>query len=121
MIKNITKKKLIISDYKIANTVFSRGLGLMFSRKSKFNYGLIFDLERETVIGASLHMFFVFYPINVIFLNSKKQIVDIKTDFRPFTFYSTNKKCRYIIELPKNIGLRYYSLNDRISWKNIKN
>ena len=116
MIKNITKNKIIIKNKKIANTITLRGLGLMFSKESNFNYGLIFDLERETIIGASLHMFFVFYTINVIFLDSKKRIVDIKSSFKPFTLYSTKKKCRYIIELPKNIDSKFYALNDQISW-----
>ena len=89
----------------------------MFSKKSKFNYGLIFDLERETIVGASLHMLFVFYPINVIFLDSNKRIVDIKTNFKPFTMYSTNKKCRYLIELPEKIDKKYYSLGNRINWQ----
>lgn len=121
MIRNITKKKLIISKQKIAKTIFSRGLGLMFSRKSKFDYGLIFDLERETTVGSSLHMFFVFYPINVIFLDSKKKIVDIKENFKPFTIYNTSKKCRYLIELPITRDRKFYSINDIISWKNSKN
>lgn len=116
MIKNTTQNKIIISKQKIANNFCSRALGLMFSSKNKFNFGLIFDLERETTVGSSLHMFFVFYSINVIFLNKDKEIVDIKENFKPFTLYSTKEKCKYIIELPISITKKHYKLGDKISW-----
>ena len=48
-------------------------------------------------------MFFVFYSIDVLFLNNEKRIIEIKENFRPFTFYtSTSDKVMYVIELPKN-------------------
>ncbi len=116
MIKNNSKNKTIIRKHKVADNVFSRGFGLMFSKKSSFDYGLVFDLGRETTAGAGLHMFFVFYKINVIFLDSKKRVVDIKEGFKPFTIYNTQKKCRYLIELPLEINTKYYSIKDKISW-----
>ncbi|MFA5745497.1 MAG: DUF192 domain-containing protein [archaeon] len=116
MIKNITKNKIIIKDHKIADTIFSRGLGLMFSRKSDFNYGLIFDLERETRIGASIHMYFVFFPINIVFLDAQKRIVDIKLGLKPFKTITPKSKCRYVIELPMKCNQKLYSVGNRFNW-----
>ena len=48
-------------------------------------------------------MFFVFYPIDVLFLDKTKIIVDIKEHFRPFTFYKSRKKAMYAVELPHGI------------------
>ena len=47
-------------------------------------------------------MFFVFYPIDVLFLDKNKIVVDIKENFKPFTFYTSKSKSVYVIELPKN-------------------
>jgi len=47
-------------------------------------------------------MFFVFYPIDVIFLDKNKIIVEIKENFKPFTFYTPKNKAKYIIELKNN-------------------
>ncbi len=116
MIKNITKNKKITDKHKIADTILSRGIGLMFSKKSSFNHGLVFDLERETKIGASIHMFFVFFPINVLFLDSKRKIVDIKFNLKPWQITSPKKKCRYVIELPTKYNKKYVSVGDRLSW-----
>ena len=68
----------------------------MFSKKR--DRALIFNFGREKVV--SLHMFFVFYPIDVLFLNKDNKIVEIKQNFKPFTFYMPKNRARYIIELP---------------------
>ena len=43
-------------------------------------------------------MLFVFYPIDVLFLDKQRRIVEIKRDFMPFTLYSPKCKANYIIE-----------------------
>lgn len=116
MIKNISKKKNIIASHKIADNIFSRAKGLMFSKEKNFDYGLIFDLERETKVGASIHMFFVFFPINVLFLDSNKKIIDLKFGLKPWQMTRPMKKCRYIIELPIKYGKKFYSIGDRLNW-----
>ena len=113
MILNKTTNKKIISKKKIADTFLKRAIGLMFSFKKNFNYGLIFDLKRETVTGAGIHMFFVFFSINVLFLDKNKKIVDYKR-LRPFTIYQPVKKIRYIIELP--VRCNNYKINDKVEW-----
>ncbi len=49
----------------------------------------------------SLHMFFVFFPIDLIFLDAKKQVVEIKENFRPWNFYCAKQKAVFIIEAPQ--------------------
>lgn len=113
MILNKTTNKKIISKTKIADTFLKRAIGLMFSSKKKFDFGLIFDLKRETITGAGIHMFFVFFSINVLFLDKNKRIVDYKT-LKPFTMYQPVKKIRYIIELP--VEFKNYKINDKVEW-----
>ncbi|MDD4049895.1 MAG: DUF192 domain-containing protein [Candidatus ainarchaeum sp.] len=107
--KIIIKKKKIISPLK-------QGLGLMFFPRRKFDFGLIFKREYESIVGSSIHMLFVFYPINVIFLDSNKKVVDIKKKLKPFTFYSPKKKAKYIIELPIETDISFIKINDVVSF-----
>ena len=95
-IKNTTRKTLLAKNAKPCKSVFSRTLGLMFSKSRPLIF--IFDKEKIT----PLHMFFVFYPIDVLFLNKKKGVIETKEDFRPFTFYTPKYKALYIVELPKD-------------------
>ena len=77
----------------ICISAWRKAKGLMFSRKK--NLMFIFDDEKE----RSLHMLFVFFPIDVLFLDKNKKIVEIKKDFKPFTFYKSKKEAQYIVEL----------------------
>ncbi|MBL7054752.1 DUF192 domain-containing protein [Candidatus Woesearchaeota archaeon] len=82
----------------------------MFSTKPKT---LIFIFKKEKIIP--LHMFFVFFPIEVLFLDKNKIVAEIKENFKPFTFYSPRKKSKYIIELPKDsIKKSKTKINDKI-------
>ena len=45
-------------------------------------------------------MFFVFYPIDVLFLDKNKIVVDKKERFMPFAFYKSKRKAMYAIEMP---------------------
>ena len=96
MIKNTTKNKIIANDAELCGDIFSKSLGLMFSKKQ--TKALIFKFDEEKIIA--LHMVFVFYPIDVLFLDKNKIAVDAKENFRPFTFCKSGKKAMYAIELP---------------------
>ncbi len=96
MLKNLTSKNTISNELRFCNTILSKATGLMFSRKT--NKSLIFTYDKEK--KESLHMLFVFYPIDVIFLDKDKKVVEIKENFKPFTFYNPKHKAQYIIELP---------------------
>jgi uncharacterized membrane protein (UPF0127 family) len=59
----------------------------------------VFVFEKEKIVP--LHMFFVFFPIDVVYLDKKRKVVEIKENFMPFTFYNPNKRAAYVVELPK--------------------
>lgn len=115
MLKNTTKNALISRETKYCNNILSKAIGLMFSRKQ--DRALIFSFKNE--VKECLHMFFVFYPIDVIFLNKDRKVVEMKENFKPFTFYMPKKKARYIIELLSgSIKKSKTSLGDMINIKN---
>ena len=96
-IKNITKSRNIAGNAEICDDIFSKFVGLMFSKKRK--RALIFKFDKENAIA--LHMLFVFYPIDVLFLDEKMVVVDKKENFLPFTFCKSGRKAMYAIELPE--------------------
>ncbi|MBN2052761.1 DUF192 domain-containing protein [Candidatus Woesearchaeota archaeon] len=97
MIINQTCKFIIVKKSKLCKDVFSKAFGLMFHFK-KPDYGLVFIFNNER--RADLHMLFVFFPIDVLFLDKNKKVVDIKKDFKPFSYYLPKAKAMYVIELP---------------------
>ncbi len=95
MIRNTTINRVIARNERICKSALSKALGLMFCRKRK---SLVFVFRKEQKV--LLHMLFVFFPIDVLFLDSSRKVVELKTDFKPFRFYNPSKKAMYVIEIP---------------------
>ena len=96
MIKNKTRKTLIAEKHYNFKSPISKAIGLMFSMNPK---NLVFFFKKEEIVP--LHMLFVIFPIDVLFLDKNKKVVELKENFRPFTFYTPKAKAKYVIELPK--------------------
>lgn len=98
-IKNNTRKTLVASNYRLCKSVSSKARGLMFRNESYVcKNALLFDFDSPG--RQSLHMFFVFYSIDVLFLDVDKRVIDEKQNFKPFTIYNSGKPSKYVIELP---------------------
>lgn len=99
----IKDKKVISEKIEWAQSFFQKMRGLMFRRKT--NHALIFVFNYETRLDAAIHMFFVFFSIDVVYLNSNWEIVDIKRNIKPFTpMIVPDKAAKYLIELPAGMG-----------------
>ena len=110
MITNKTRKTLIAERHYNFKSPISKAIGLMFSMNPK---NLVFIFKKERIVP--LHMFFVIFPIDVLFLDKNRKVVDLKDNFRPFTSYTPRAKSKYVIELPKGmIAKSKTKLNDII-------
>jgi uncharacterized membrane protein (UPF0127 family) len=77
-VKNATGNRILDKKAVLCSNAFSKFLGMMFSKQQE--RALIFRFNKEKTI--SLHMLFVFYPIDVIFLDKNKIVVDKKGTIR---------------------------------------
>ena len=77
MLRNLSTGKGIMQKVRLANSPAARGKGLMFESAEKFDYALVFVLESETRLGASVHMMFVRFPIDIVYMDAGKKVVDI--------------------------------------------
>ena len=112
-IRNTSRSSILGNKINLCDTALSKFIGLMFSKKS--DIALIFEFDCEKIVP--LHMVFVFYPIDVLFLDKRKIVVDLKENFKPFAFYTPKKKAMYVIELPNNaIKNTGTEIGDRISF-----
>ncbi len=116
MLFNSTTKKKIIGNVRHADGFFGNLRGLMFERQENFDYALVFELPRESRIGASVHMMFVFFPVDILFLDSQKKVVD-KATLRPWILnYTPRLAAKYFVEIPKGLGGKI-SAGDVLEWK----
>ena len=64
-----------------------------------------------------IDMFFVFYPIDLIFLNKDKKVVELKNNLKPFAIYNPKNNAKYILELKNGFIKKHkIKLNDKISF-----
>lgn len=67
----------IIKKCSFINNFLSQMFGLMFHKSIPEDYALIFIFK--TIGTVRIHMLFVFFPIDVIFLNHNKKIIGTTT------------------------------------------
>ncbi|HHI01342.1 MAG: DUF192 domain-containing protein [Thermococcus sp.] len=115
MLINKTKGRIWNGRVKVADTFFKRFRGLML--KPTVDHALVFVLSRETRINASIHMFFMLQSIDIIFLNSSREIVDLKRA-HPWRIYVPRESAKYIIEAPLGV-IEYLNaeIGDEIDWE----
>lgn len=96
----------------ICNTFLKKFKGLMFSLKPKC---LLFILKKESILNASIHMMFVFFPIDIFWLDKEMKIIDFKLNVKPFTFgHYPKAAAKYILEMPVS-ELKGLKLGDKFS------
>ncbi len=95
-VKIINKKNgdLISKNCILADDIFSRAHGLMFSKDNKKTIFFVFEKEGKNPI----HSIFVNYPFYAIYLDKNKKVNEI-IKVRPYSFYIENKRpAKYLLE-----------------------
>ncbi len=116
MIVNRTTNQPLARGVVRCDTFWKRGRGLMFRRRRAVaDTVYLFIEKRESVTAAAIHMFFVFFPIAVIWLDAEKRVVDRKLarPFRPY--YAPQKAARYFLEGAPAL-LDRVSVGDQLDW-----
>ncbi|RLE38935.1 DUF192 domain-containing protein [Candidatus Woesearchaeota archaeon] len=114
MLLNKTKDRRIVNEVKHCRNLVSKVRGLMFRKKVNCR-GLVFHFAKERV--NSLHTLFVFHPIDILFLDKHKKVVEIKKNLQPFRCYRPKKKSKYVVELVAGVVRRSdTNIGDIIIW-----
>lgn len=83
---------ILVSEPALAKSQWEKARGLMFSKP----HDVLFHFNDERRL--KFHMVFVFFPIDIIFLDHELKVVDLKPRFRPFTFYYSKAKSSTVLE-----------------------
>lgn len=95
MLYNITQKTVLARHVKYAGNFFRRFIGLMFKRKFPTSY--------EALILSpcnSIHTMFMFYPIDVIFLDERLRVLHACQAMRPLRISPVIVAAVQTVELP---------------------
>ena len=83
---------------RLCDTFLCRLRGLTFRRSLPEDEGLLFVESAESRVTTSIHMFFVFFSIGVVWLAADGTVVDAKLalPFRPY--YAPRAPAKYYLE-----------------------
>jgi len=100
---NKTRNIVLSEDCGIADSFLSRLRGLMLSK----NRDLLLVSPREDVASSTIHMLFMLYPIDVLWIGEDMRVVDMAGQLPPFSplkpatwrTYKPNSPAKYVLEL----------------------
>lgn len=109
MIRNLRTKEILSRTELCCKSLFMLALGLRFRKPQ---VAVLFLPESRR---ASIDMWFVFFPIDVLFLDERKRVIEIKKDLRPWRGYTPSKRWAYAVEIPRLRGYKA-RLGDRLQF-----
>jgi uncharacterized membrane protein (UPF0127 family) len=94
MISNLTRNTVVASRVEVAKTPWLRMKGLL--GRTAMGQGEALVITR----CQSIHMFFMKFPIDVIFCDCRNNVVGLAKGIKPFCFSPIFFRASFAIELP---------------------
>lgn len=94
---NKTQDFTISENGEVRDSFFGRLFGLMLSTPKD----IVLVSPKETVAHSAIHMLFMRFPIDVIWLSSEMVVVDIQRKLKPNTLKISKpqKAAKYVVEI----------------------
>lgn len=100
-------------DARAISSYLGHALGFMFSPRGKAKQAKLFVFGRRKRV--SIHMFFVFFPLIVAWIDKDKRISHVSV-MKPFASFESHD-AKYVLEIPYNPEvLKKIKLNAALSW-----
>jgi uncharacterized membrane protein (UPF0127 family) len=98
VLRNQRSGQVVLQRAKWCASAWCHFRGLQFVRHLPEGEGLIFVRHSESIAGTTIHMFFMAFPIAVVWLDKQGQVVDKQYAkvWRPA--YAPRSKAQYYIE-----------------------
>jgi uncharacterized membrane protein (UPF0127 family) len=107
--------EVLIPSARWCSSHLTRLRGLQFHRKLRPGEAIILSKENDSVVSSSIHMFFVFFPIAAIWVNSQGRVTSaqLARPWRPY--YASPEPARFVIEASTDL-LQRISVGDEIDF-----
>lgn len=107
ILKNQTKNQIIVDRLVRADTFFTRMTGLLNRHSLNENEGLLITQCR------SIHMLFMRFAIDVVFVDRNHVVVGLVKNIKPFQLSPIFWRASYAVELPSgSIDRQHIDLGD---------
>ena len=104
--KLLYRNKAIASKIVYCDSFIMKGTGLMFRpRNAIINTAWLFRFRKPRKVSVT--MMFVFFPIDLVFLDDRNTILELKSDLAPFSGYDSREKTSAFVELERGTIKKY--------------
>lgn len=93
-VRNVTRNVDLVVHGRMADTFWTRLRGLIGRKALPPGEGLVIRPCK------GVHMWFMRFPIDVLYVGEDDRIVDVDEDLRPWTIGRPRRNSRYVVELP---------------------
>ena len=107
---------ILLTNVKWCNTFLCHLRGLTLRGPLSEGEGLVLVEQRESRLDTSIHMFFVSFPIAVLWLDARLRVVDtcLAKPWRPF--YASRAPAQYVLEASPPL-LQKVSISDELAFE----
>ncbi len=115
------EKEIRKIDVEIADTDYDRQLGLMYREKMSEEEGMLFIFPYEII--QSFWMRNTKISLDMIFVNSQKEIVTIHKNTVPYSeqSYASDRPAKYVVEVVAGFTDKFgIKVGDKINWMDTK-
>ncbi|MFP3853864.1 MAG: DUF192 domain-containing protein [Anaerolineales bacterium] len=96
-VRNADRGQRVVQRVRWCSSFLCRLRGLTFRRTLPQGLGLLLVEGAASRLGTAIHMWAVFMPIGVAWLDERQRVVDLKIA-RPWRVYAPVKPARFILE-----------------------
>ncbi len=93
-VRNLTRDVTLVTQGRVANTIWSRFKGLIGVRELAPGDGL------AIIPCNGVHCLFMSIPIDVLYVSADHRVVALDPQMKPWTLGRFHRHARYVIELP---------------------
>ena len=97
-IENTARKSETEITLILCQNYFSRLIGLMFRKKLGKDQGILIDQGRDSILGSSIHMFFMNFDLTVVWVDTTQVVRDVVRAKRWRPAYLPKAPARYVLE-----------------------
>lgn len=110
------ENELLFESASMTSNFLERFKGLMGKK------ALSIDKSLCIIPCNSIHMFFMKFPIDVVFLDETGKVIHLIANLKPWNISKIIKKSKLVIEMPVGtIEMKNIRINDKIEFRYIKN
>jgi len=107
--------KVLVESARWCHSRLCRLLGLQFRRRLKPNEALLLVMAKDSIAQTSIHMFFVFFPITAVWVNSAGKVThkQLAKPWRPY--YASPEPAQYVLEISPSF-LKKIKVGDEVDF-----